>query len=546
MAAIYNPASGTFSTTQLTGNGTPELSPVTASAGGKAVAAWIGATLGDLENPLDLTSSYLMYSVYDGSGWEDAQVLYDGSLDRVTALSAAILYQAAGAEGSSELFCAVLDSGGTVPRTLRLTGSDAEDFNPRLTAVEFPDGTVRFVAGWNHVDGSGRLSVQLAAVNADGTLYPELSLELSDENAARDYDGFFFSKGARTLEEPSVLWLEVEDKDGDNVYEYAVCGAKPIEISDGAFSLSGRARLLELPEGAAPRSLDARTDSAAGEIQLVMVLTDAETGEAAMSAAAASYQAAVSAAEPRFLYADVIPGLELPVSFTVTNGGMEPITEITLAVGGSTFPYAGLRMMPGESKPFTVLYPVPETIADAGYTVTAKFGSAGTATAGGSLKLNLPDIGISQIDATKQSGRERGFRVLLENSGYAPLVPGTHSVRLEVWGNPDFTGDPLWSGTFSQADHVTALNGGSRPVNVALDAAALESLQTYDGSTGSLLRIDGESSGESSLTFSTAGYSADLSFVTVSAGSARLSSLRLAGVPLAFDLEVYDLYRPDL
>lgn len=646
MAAVYK--GGSFTTTRLTTNATPEMSPVTAAAGGKAVAAWIGATLGDLENPLNVTSSYLMYSVHDGSSWNDVRLLYDGSLSRVTALSAAmlengtsaILYQVTEGQGDSELFCAVLNADGAMLRTLRLTDNNTEDLNPQLTAVKFSDGPVRFVAGWNHVNEDGQLSIQLAAVNADGTLYPALSLELSDEDAVRDYDSFFFSKGAQTLEKLSILWCESEDEDGDETYEYTVYGAKPVALSDGMFSLSGRARLLELPEGTALRALDARTDSKSEKIQLVMVAQTA-SDKATMSTAMVAYQNAVSVAEPQFLYAEVIPGLELPVSFTVTNDGMEPITELSVAVGDSTFEYKPLRLLPGDSETFPVLYPVPETVADARYTVTAQFGSPDeTASAGGGLKLGLPDVEISQIDVTKQSGRERGFRVQLGTSGYTQLASGTHSVRLEVWDNPDFTGAALWSEAFSSADSIAALNSGLLPVNVTLDETqlesllgeddeipdggtwvyfrvvlledskdtddaesgndldyvriyslierygqrvslssametaggvttlrvtaannamqrlsrgsivatlrdedgnALETLQTYNGGEGSLLRIDGEESSDAAtLAFSAAGYSADLTFVSVSAGSARLSSLNFTGVPLEFDPAVYE------
>ncbi len=644
MAAIYNPATKTFATTRLTDNATPETSPVTAFAGGKAVAAWIGAAPGDLEHPLDFTSSQLMYSVYQGTGWTEATVLYDGSLAPATALSAAmtedgtaaILYQVTGAAGNSELFCVVLDADGLAPRTLRLSDSGTEAFHPQLTAVEFPDGEVRFVAGWNQVEENGGLSIRLAAINADGTPYPALSLKLSDDGALRDYDGFLFSKGAETLEQLSVLWCEAQDVDGDGVYEQALYGAKPLALSGGGFSLSGGARLLALSVGTALRSLDARTVSDT-ELQLVMV-TQEPSGKATMSTAMATYQAAVSVAEARFLYAGLVPGLELPVSFTVKNDGMEPITEIVLTLGGSTFAYEDLNLLPGNSETFTVLYPVPATVADADYTVIATFGSVGgTATATGTLKLNLPDVGIAQIDATKQIGRERGFRVLLENSGYAPLVPGTHSVCLEAWDDPNFDSldsgkTPLWSKLIFGAD-ITALSGSPLPVNVTLDAAALASLlidgevpdggawvyfrvvllengtDTQDAESGndldyvqiyslieqygkkvslssaldiesggatlqvnaannsmqaitnggivatlrdeagnaletqrttSPLNIAGESSGTADLTFTATGHSADVTFVTTATGGARLSTLNLTGVPLAFDPGVYD------
>ena len=70
MAGIYK--DGAFTSTRLTNNDNPDLSPVTATSGNRAIAAWRSVTLGDIDNPLDFTSDYIMYSVYDGYEWSEA------------------------------------------------------------------------------------------------------------------------------------------------------------------------------------------------------------------------------------------------------------------------------------------------------------------------------------------------------------------------------------------------------------------------------------------------------------------------------------------
>ena len=120
MAGIYK--DGVFTSTRLTNNGNPDFAPVTAASGNRAIAAWRSVTLGDMDNPMDFSSDYIMYSLYNGSDWSEARYLYDGSIDRVRALNTAILpdgtsaivYQISKDKGDSnvdsEIICAVLDT----------------------------------------------------------------------------------------------------------------------------------------------------------------------------------------------------------------------------------------------------------------------------------------------------------------------------------------------------------------------------------------------------------------------------------------------------
>ncbi|MEA4934910.1 MAG: S-layer homology domain-containing protein [Lawsonibacter sp.] len=488
MAGIYK--DGTFTTTKLTDNDNPDLAPVTAASGDRAVAAWRSVTLGALDNPLDFTSDYIMYSVYNGSDWSAAKYLYDGSVDDVSVLKAAMLpdgtsaivYQIAEVDGGdSEIVCAVLNEAGEVVQTLRLTDNATADENPQITTAEFPDGTRRFVVGWNAQTESGESVVHFAALSAEGALYPAFTLELSDSTGTSNYANFHFTKGAEKLEDLSVVWCQPEDTGNDGTYASVIYGTKFVQASDGTVTPSGKLKLLALDEGRTTENFDVRVDPATGKLHFVLLLSETN-GSMTLATADYEYQNTLTVENPYFEYENVLPGLAMPVRFTVTNDGIAPITELNIALGDQTYHYVDESIAPGESKDFLVSYPVPDPITDPSYTVTAQFGSdGGTDAHTGVLKLALPDVGIYQISLTKETQRERGFHVLLQNNAYVDLQAGTHTVALEVWDTPDFdTASPLKTITIS-GDDLTLLNDSLLSVDVTLTAADLADILDEDG-----------------------------------------------------------------
>ena len=93
VVSIYDGSSWTSK--RLTDNATPDLSPVVATDGnGRAVVFWRSVYNAgpDEEDLLNFqTQDYIMYSVYDGSDWSEAKMLYNGSSGSVKALQAAML-----------------------------------------------------------------------------------------------------------------------------------------------------------------------------------------------------------------------------------------------------------------------------------------------------------------------------------------------------------------------------------------------------------------------------------------------------------------------
>ena len=482
MAGIYK--DGEFTSTRLTDNGNPDLAPVTTASGSRAITAWHSVTLGSMDNPLDFTSDYIMYSIYDGTSWSVAKCLYDGSIDKAQALNvamlpdgtSAIVYQIAGKDGDSEIICAVLDTSGEVVRTLRLTDNRTADANPQISTAEFHDGVKRFVIGWNAQTESAQSAVQMVAVNPDGTLYPEFSLEVSDSAGAANYSNFRFTKGVSKLEDLSLIWSQPVDEDNDGTYGYNIFGTKLLVSADNTVSASGKQQLLALEEGRTLDSLDSRVDPSTEKVHFAMLLTEA-SGEATLATAVSEYKNAITVEEPDYKYEDLLPGLDMPVQFTVRNDGIDTITHIAIELGGKTFEFKDENIASGETRTYLASYAVPETVTDAPFSITAQYGEAGdTCTHTGVLKLGTPDVGIHQINSTRETQRERGFRVLLQNTAFADLKKGTHTVKLEVWDHSDFTeGSPLKTLTVSE-DDFDILNNSLLSVDVTLTEEDLQQL----------------------------------------------------------------------
>lgn len=646
MASIYK--DGKFESTRLTDNDNPDIAPVTAASGDKAIVAWRNVTLGDMDNPLDFTSDYIMYSVYDGTNWSEGKCLFDGSIDRVQAVNAAMLpdgtsaivYQITENDGDSEIILAVLDASGKVVRTLRLTDNITEDVNPQITTAEFQDGVNRFVIGWNTQTENVESAVQMVAVNREGTLYTDFSMEISNSTGMANYSNFRFAKGVDKIEDLSVIWSQPEDDDNDGTYTYNIFGTKLLMADENAHFASGKQKLITLEEGRVLDFLDSRIDPYTGKVHFVMLLT--EVNEASTLATGSSeYKNDFTVKGPDYDYEDVLPGMNMPVQFTVRNDGIDAITHLTIELYGQIFEYEDENIASSETKTYLVSYSVPETIANVDFSITAQFGKTGdTCMHTGVLKLDIPDVAIYKINVTREIQRERSFRVLLKNNAFVYLKKGIHTVKLEVWNQSNIVeGSPLKTITVSE-DDFDLLNSSLLSVNVTLteddlqqildergeipeggawlifrlvleedgrtikDADisndinfvniysladkngsrvslaslcenidgkttvqveafnnsmqainngniivtlrdekgnVLETQQTYSFSDGgSLLTIPGEESKTVRVMFNRSGYTADVSFAQISGESSLLSVLKLAGVSMEFDPNVFE------
>jgi hypothetical protein len=171
-----------------------------------------------------------------------------------------------------------------------------------------------------------RSTVSVDCCQADGTLYPELSLGISD--GMSNYSNFTFTKGVSRLEDLSIIWSQPNDADEDGTYAHDIYGAKLLVSDENTVSSSGKQKLLALEEGRTLDFMDTRVDPSAGVLDFVLLLTE-ESGQSTLASATAEYKNAITA-ESDFSYADLLPGLIMPVLFTVRNDGVDTVTGLTM------------------------------------------------------------------------------------------------------------------------------------------------------------------------------------------------------------------------
>jgi hypothetical protein len=442
-----------------------------AASGDRAIALWRAVSPGDLSGPLDFTSDTIQYRLYNGtsggSGWQETATLYDGSLNKATGVNAAMLpdgraavvYQVSGSDDTgAHIVCSVLNADGSVANTLRVSdmgdtgeraGTSLANLAPLVTTARFPDGEQRFVVGWQVTDGtsdsetatgpevimgsdsSEGAAFRLAAINADGSAYPEFGLTLTGDMGAVGNPRF--AKGAQDIEDLSIIWTESDldaDYAADGTRRDLIMGRKLVRASDGTLSATGRLLLEPLAPYTTAESFDPIVDPATGLIHTALLQTvHGTTSNSAVMASAVSQYRNTLTVTPAFAHEDVLPGLDLPVQFIVANEGLEPITTLSITLDGVTDTFADVNIAPDETRGLTLLRAPASPVADMAYTVTARYPTLAEASHSGVLNLSLPDAGIQSVSLSRETARERGFHLLLENNAAGDLVPGRHMVR---------------------------------------------------------------------------------------------------------------------
>ncbi len=502
MASFYN--EDKFITKRLTENTIVDIAPVVASNGERAIVAWRSVYTDEIEDELDFSGrDSIVYSIFDGEIWSEEQVLYDGSTDSVKALniamlsdgSSAIVYQINAADTeNTEIICAVLDANGEILSNTRLTNNEVEDWNPQITNILFPDEDEieRFIIGWNSetiVDEIAEDSViRLAVMNNNGSLYNEYNTEIENTYPISNYNSFQFTKGAKNLEDLSIVWSEpnqeAEDGSGD-LLSYSIFGKKLLQSSDGGIKVSPKIKLLDLDSNNVIDFFDSYMDTDTEEINFVMLLSE-YGNEGVMSKIAtanSSYKNNLEVDEVTFSREEILPGLDMPIMFTLYNDGIEPIKEVIIDLEGKTNDFDE-TINPGEYKTYIISYTVPEIIINPNYNITAQFEDSKDEK-DGSINLNIPDVGIGRIDTIFEKGRQRIFSLQLYNNTFSKLAAGKHKVILNVYDSLDYSGLPLVTEVISDTDSLARINDGKFRQNIILTE---EFLQMFLDDTGEIPR----------------------------------------------------------
>lgn len=458
VASVYD--GSTWTSTRLTEDGTPDLAPATAVGGdGKAIVFWRSVYTPDpvsasgSNNLLNFTTrDCIMYSCYDSSNgkWSDAKMLYNGATGRVKALQAAMLpdgtamavysLDRSGTGNTSDYeiaYCTV--AADETPGTAMLATCDSNlDEAPQVVAADFGGGDDRFVIGWHSVrDGSS--DIQLLAVDGSGTMsnsFPgSLSALTSSGNAVVGGDFRFasLSGGHRSRNDLTIVWNETVN-DANGAVDHGILKAAKLryDANTNTYTLSAPLELAELPDRTLADHFDAYV-SGTNQVQAVIQATfyNDENPQKIGGVTVPGEKTNLYTATSDFItdavaveqigvdYATLALNSLTPISFTIRNTGLNDVRNLTVSLGSGETATLTETLLPNESTTLTVWHHVEDHVTNPSYTITAT-GISET----GTVYLDYPDIGISQMEVIAESAGKRTVRMTLYNSSAATLASG--------------------------------------------------------------------------------------------------------------------------
>ena len=468
VASVYNGT--TWTSTRLTNDGTPDLAPATAVGGnGKAIVFWRSVYTPDpgtqgSNSLLNFTTrDCIMYRCYDSTDgtWSEAKMLYNGATGRVKALQAAMLPDGTamavysldrsetGDTSDYEIaYCTVAADG--TPGTAMLATCDSNlDENPQVVAANFGSGDDRFVIGWHSVrDGSS--DIQLLAVDGSGTMsnsFPgSLSALTSSGNAVVGGDFRFASLSGdhRSLNDLTIVWNETVN-DANGAVDHGILKAAKLRYAANTYTLSAPLELAELPDRTLADHFDAYV-SGTDQVQAAIQATRYDDknpqviggvtvpGEETILYTATSdfITDAVAVEQIGVDYATLALNSLTPIRFTIRNTGLNDVTNLTVKLGSGETATLTEKLLPNESTTLTVWHHVKDRVTDPSYTITA----AGGINENGTVYLDYPDIGISQMEVIAESAGKRTVRMTLYNSSAATLAGGKNrEVKLAFYAD---------------------------------------------------------------------------------------------------------------
>ena len=454
VVSVYNGT--TWTSTRLTNDGTPDLAPATAVGGdGKAIVFWRSVYTPDpgtqgSNNLLNFTTrDCIMYSCYDSTNgtWSKAKMLYNGATGSVKALQAAMLpdgtamavysldRSGTGDTSAYEIaYCTVAADG--TPGTAMLATCDSNlDENPQVVAANFGSGDDRFVIGWHSVrDGSS--DIQLLAVDGSGTMsnsFPgSLSALTSSGNAVVGGDFRFASLSGdhRSLNDLTIVWNETVN-DVNGAVDHGILKAAKLRYATNTYTLSAPLELAELPDRTLADHFDAYV-SGSNQAQAVIQATfyDDENPQVIGGVTVPGEKTNLYTATSDFVtdaveveqigvdYATLALNSLTPISFTIRNTGLNDVTNLKVSIGSGETATLTETLLPNESTTLTVWHHVGNHVTNPGYTITATSGINEK----GTVYLDYPDIGISQMEVIAESAGKRTVRMTLYNSSAATLT----------------------------------------------------------------------------------------------------------------------------
>lgn len=435
----------------------------------------------------------IMYSYYDGT-WSEPKMLYNGANGSVKGLQAAMLNDGTaiavytldrtGASNGSgqEIGYTIVDKDGNLGTSMLVTSDDSLDENPQVAAGSLGDTTntsVCFILGW-HSQREGVSDIQLLAVDENGVMsntFPASLSALTSSGQANIGGDFRFARvwtsstsGSGYVDNLTILWSEtVSDETTDGLMTAAHSQLKAVrllaedtdddDIVDD-FWLTAPQVVAELPKNTLLDHFDAYVETSYADnsqhpIKAVIQATyydqtnpdeiyDEESKttvtlpgeETKLYTATHNFEAYGLEVEAIGVdYANLMAESLTPIQFTVRNTGVNEVTDLTVTLEEEETATLEEALAPNESATLTVYHGIDEAVSNVEYTITGN-GVTGNTTTGeiinqsGTVYLDYPDIGISQMKVLEENKGKRTIAVTLYNTSDAPLAGSGRTVKV--------------------------------------------------------------------------------------------------------------------
>lgn len=527
---------GSWTTTRLTTNATPDLAPAVAVNGkGNAIVFWRSVYSADPEGGLmDFSSQdQIMYSYYDGT-WSEPKMLYNGANGSVKGLQAAMLNDGTAmavytldrnteaSDGSGqEIGYTIVKSDGSLGTSMLVTSDKTLDENPQVAALSLhlTTGTneQRFILGW-HSQRGGVSDIQLLAVDEEGTIsntFPASLSALTSSGQANIGGDFRFARvwnsktsGSGYADNLTILWSEtVSDETTNRLMTAAHSQLKAVrllaedtdddDIVDD-FWLTAPQVVAELPSNTLLDHFDAYVETSYADnsqhpIKAVIQATyydqnkqetiESDEGNVILPGEETKLYTASHNFEPYGLeveaigvdYANLMAESLTPIQFTVRNTGVNEVTDLTVTLAPDET--ATLEALaPNESATLTVYHGIDEAVSNVKYTITGNniTGQSGT------VYLDYPDIGISQMKVLEENKGQRTIAVTLYNTSDAPLADSGRTVKvgfytdsmLEEEASVNYNGSTTSDAITISDDDLARIDAGSYTLVLTYDVGS--------------------------------------------------------------------------
>ena len=165
-----------------------------------------------------------------------------------------------------------------------------------------------------------------------------------------------------------------------------------------------------------------------------------------------------------------------PIQFTVRNTGVNEVTDLTVTLKeGETATLEALA--PNESATLTVYHKIGSDVGNVEYTITGNTTTGKVIDQSGTVYLDYPDIGISQMKVLEENEGKRTIAVTLYNTSDAPLAGSGRTVKVSFYSDNLLTEVANVTYDGSSDSNTITLSGNDL---ARIDAGSYTLVLTYD------------------------------------------------------------------